>query len=83
VDVEDNEALHKQDEFESVYNFRFQESGSAHLPTYQRNPTDSVRRPDERRKLKRQKRMENKSREAKQKEDEKKTSYEIKKSSNL
>jgi len=72
ADVDDEEILDEQDRFEHVYNFRYEEPDSVFIPTFQRNPVDSVRRPDERRKATREKRKTKKLREQKQKEDEKK-----------
>ncbi|PWZ00064.1 Krr1-domain-containing protein [Testicularia cyperi] len=56
------------DAFETAYNFRFEQGDEAHvIPTYSRNPKDTVRRADNTRKRKREERSERKDEEKKQK----------------
>ncbi|CAI2164808.1 298_t:CDS:10 [Funneliformis geosporum] len=55
------------DQFESKYNFRFEEEGSTKVVTYARNLEGSMRRTDNKRKLQRQARSERKEEEKKRK----------------
>lgn len=75
----DEEELERADRFESKYNFRFEEEGSGAIVSYARGtgsssaaggPDASLRRPDERRKLQREKRREKKKLDRLRKEEE-------------
>ncbi|GMK56597.1 hypothetical protein CspeluHIS016_0304370 [Cutaneotrichosporon spelunceum] len=58
---EDEEFDEKADEFETEYNFRFEEPGAATIVTHPRQIDSAVRRGDDSRKLKRQAREERKA----------------------
>ncbi|RKP15216.1 KRI1-like family C-terminal-domain-containing protein [Piptocephalis cylindrospora] len=67
---EDEEAVDAADDFESQYNFRFEEPGAGQIITHSRQVAGSVRRPDDRRKKARQTVAERKEEEkAKQREE--------------
>ncbi|KAI8320615.1 Krr1-domain-containing protein [Martensiomyces pterosporus] len=62
VDKEEDEKLMElTDNFESRYNFRFEEEGSAQIKSYPREVEGSLRRKDERRKLARERAKERKA----------------------
>ncbi|CAI5478693.1 unnamed protein product [Closterium sp. Yama58-4] len=61
VDEEDEEEIKEQDEFEELFNFRYEEPGGAFVATYPREIEGSVRRKMETRKLARKARAERKA----------------------
>ncbi|RHZ78788.1 hypothetical protein Glove_156g13 [Diversispora epigaea] len=78
-DEEDEQFDEAVDNFESKYNFRFEEEGSSKITTYSRNAGDSVRRTDNKRKIKRKTIEERKKEEKQQKAEELKRLKNIKK----
>lgn len=60
---DDEEFDMKADAFEANYNYRFEEAGADHITSHARVIPDSMRRPDERRKLAREARRDRKNRE--------------------
>ncbi|CAG8763231.1 7817_t:CDS:10, partial [Cetraspora pellucida] len=78
-DEENDEFEEAADNFESKYNFRFEEEGAMKVATYSRNVVDSVRRSDNKRKIQRQIRSERKSDEKKRKMEELKRLKNLKK----
>jgi len=78
-DDEDEEFDAKVDEFESKYNFRFEEEGGSQILTHSRNVEGSVRRKDNKRQLQRQSRTQRKSEEKLKREEELKRLKNLKK----
>ncbi|CAG8741101.1 16028_t:CDS:2, partial [Dentiscutata heterogama] len=78
-DEENDEFEEAVDNFESKYNFRFEEEGGTKVATYSRNVIDSVRRSDNKRKIQRQVRSERKNEEKKRKMEELKRLKNLKK----
>ncbi|CAG8445757.1 4032_t:CDS:10 [Funneliformis caledonium] len=78
-DEEDEKFEEAVDQFESKYNFRFEEEGSTKVVTYARNLEGSMRRTDNKRKLQRQARSERKEEEKKRKIEELKRLKNLKK----
>ncbi|GAM20737.1 hypothetical protein SAMD00019534_039120 [Acytostelium subglobosum LB1] len=64
----DREDLDRQDNFEHSFNFRFEEPGSSVLITNPRNPGDSIRRKESKRKAKRDRKKERKEEEREKQE---------------
>ncbi|CAG8597232.1 7379_t:CDS:2 [Paraglomus occultum] len=62
-DDEDEEFDARADEFESKYNFRFEEEGGSQIVTHSRNVEGSIRRKDNKRQLQRQSKAQRKSEE--------------------
>ncbi|CAD7923970.1 unnamed protein product [Amoebophrya sp. A120] len=72
-EVEDEEALDEQDDFEAEYNFRYEHGGlgeNGEIATFARNVPNSVRQVDDKRKRKRLERKERKEQEAVRKSEE-------------
>lgn len=65
---EDMEMVEKADQFESEYNFRYEEKNGNLIQTYDRNVQDSIRRKDDTRKRKRLEKKERKAKERAEKE---------------
>lgn len=78
-DEENDDFEEAVDNFESKYNFRFEEEGGTKVATYSRNVVDSVRRPDNKRKVQRQIRSERKDEEKNRKMEELKRLKNLKK----
>ncbi|RIA98498.1 KRI1-like family C-terminal-domain-containing protein [Glomus cerebriforme] len=78
-DEEDGKFEEAVDQFESKYNFRFEEEGSTKVITYARNLEGLMRRTDNKRKLQRQVRSERKEEEKKRKMEELKRLKNLKK----
>ncbi|CAG8488441.1 16127_t:CDS:10 [Dentiscutata erythropus] len=78
-DEENDEFEEAVDNFESKYNFRFEEEGGTKVATYSRNVVDSVRRSDNKRKIQRQVRSERKNEEKNRKMEELKRLKNLKK----
>ncbi|KAI9141564.1 KRI1-like family C-terminal-domain-containing protein [Paraphysoderma sedebokerense] len=78
-DDEDEEAVEQAEEFERVYNFRYEEQGGAHLQTFSRNIEGTVRRKDDARKRAREAKKERQERERLQKLEELKRLKNLKK----
>ncbi|KAJ1816802.1 Ribosome biogenesis protein Kri1, partial [Coemansia sp. RSA 2598] len=67
---EDQKVVELTDNFESKYNFRFEEQGGTHIKSYPREIEGSVRRKDERRKLARERAKERKLEKKREKAEE-------------
>ncbi|KAF7724138.1 KRRI-Interacting protein 1 [Apophysomyces ossiformis] len=67
---EDEEHLDQVDRFESKYNFRFEEEGSAQIVSHERNPEGSVRRKESKRKRERERKKLKKEKERQEKKAE-------------
>jgi len=78
-DSEEDEFDEAVDNFESKYNFRFEEGGSTKITTYSRNVEGSMRRIDNKRKIQRYDREERKAEEKKKKMEELKRFKNLKK----
>ncbi|CAG8796731.1 31648_t:CDS:2, partial [Racocetra persica] len=78
-DKENDEFEEAADNFESKYNFRFEEEGGTKVASYSRDVVDSVRRSDNKRKIQRQIRSERKNDEKKRKMEELKRLKNLKK----
>lgn len=76
---EDEDAVDAADDFESQYNFRFEEPGADQIITHSRHVAGSVRRPDDRRKLARQHAADRKEEEKAKKREELKRLKNLKK----
>lgn len=76
---EDESEVERADEFESKYNFRFEEEGGTQLVTHSRNIEGSMRRKDNSRKLKRESVKSRKEEEKKRREEELKRLKNLKK----
>jgi len=78
-DDEEDEILDQQDEYEAKYNFRYEEEGGTELATHPRDVTDTLRRKDDKRKIKRHEVKERKDKEKVRKEEELKRYKNLKK----
>ena len=69
-DSEDDAEVEAGEEWEQRYNFRYQEEGGSRVQTYPRDIADSLRRKDDRRKVRREKKRERKEQERRRQEEE-------------
>ncbi|GMH76184.1 hypothetical protein TrLO_g4024 [Triparma laevis f. longispina] len=67
---EEEEELDRVDNFESKYNFRFEEEGGGQIINYSRTNADTMRKTDDKRKKEREARRERKALERKKKEEQ-------------